>query len=222
MRKQGLLRSKRKNSADIKKLPEKKKAVLLFFTEKNEANAYEVAEALDLQYSTSHSSIQALKKDGLLLLNSTRKNEKGVMAKSYRLSSKGVYYSIYLKPTWREKIVVAEKWTDFIKPHFVDWLTFIGALSDPQIEKTINTQIGFSLSVDDVGFFLDVFDDFFFTLQMVPEMVIFPETRTKIIELAKSYPRIKNELLNGLKEQNKWAEEDLEKQIKIQQDLERL
>ena len=212
---------RKRDSNAMPKLPEKKKTVLLFFAEKDEANAYEVSEKCSLQYSTAHSSVKALEKDGLLRLKLEKINEKGVPTKVYGLTTKGAYWSIYSVSTWHEKILFAEKWQRLLKPNVVEWLKFIETLSDTRIEETLNTQIGLSVSYSDLDFFIDVIDDFFFAMVILPEMIIFHETYSKVMQRIQSYPRIKEILLKNLEEQIAWSKEDIEKQIRIKAEFEK-
>lgn len=203
-------------------LAEMKEKVLLYIAENGETNIYRIGEHCKIGYSTAHGSIKALEQQGLVQLMSARKNEKGVIAKSYGLTAKGLYYAIYKQSPWHEKIRVAEKSKDLLKPNVLEWLNFIETINDAHIEEAINNQISATLSYSDPLYFIDVIDDFFFATIIIPEMIIYHESYCKIMKIIQCYPRIKSILLKDLEEQIAWAKEDLRKQSIMQEEFEKL
>ncbi len=206
----------------VSELSDRKKTALLFFAEKGEANIYKLSEECKMRYSTGHSSVKALEKEGFVRLKSEKKNEKGVTAKVYGLTTKGLYRCIYAMSTWHKKILIAEKWQSLLKPNVLEWMKFIETLNDSNIEKTINEQIGSFLSYcNDAGFFIDVVDESFFDA-FLAAMIDFDETYNKVMHEIGSYPRIKERLLRNLEEDITWREEDVKKYRMMKARLEKL
>ena len=222
MRCESFKEMKRRNINNVPELPDKKKTVLLFFANKGEANAYEVSEACGLEYSTAHSSVKALEKEGALQLKSEKINEKGVTAKEYGLTTKGVHRCLCAKLTWHEKVVIVEKRQSLLKPNVLEWMKFIEALNDSNIEEMVSSNIGSFLKVcKDMGYFIDVIDESSFDA-VLATMIDFDETYAKVMRIIGSFPRLKERLLKVLGEDIVWREEDLNRYRRIKAEFEKL
>jgi len=221
MRRDSIKNMMERYSKALPELPDRKKKVLLFFAEKGEANIYKVSEDCDMRYSTAHSSVKALEKEGFVRLKSEEINEKGVTAKVYGLTTKGLHRSIYAMSTWHEKIVIAEKWQSLLNPNVLEWMKFIEVLKDPNVEKMVSDQIGSFLSCcNDAGFFIDVVDESFFDA-VLATMIDFDETNSKVMRKIGSYPRIKERLLKLLEEDIAWRQEDVKRYSMIKAGFEK-
>lgn len=99
----------------LAELPDRKKKVLLFFAEKGEANSYKVSEDCKMQYSTTHSSVKALEKEGFVRLKSEKINEKGVTAKVYTLTLKGLCKAFTVSDAlWLKIDVIIDRWSGLL------------------------------------------------------------------------------------------------------------
>jgi len=206
----------------VPKLADRKKTVLRFVARMGEANIYQISEECKIRYSTAHSSVESLKKEGLLQLKSKILNKKGVPATFYGLTPKGLHRSIFDLPTWHEKIVIAEKWQDLLNPNVIEWMKFIEALNDQKTQEMVNTDIGsFLCCSDDLGFFVDVINDIFFDA-LLATMIEFNETYSKVMRTIGSFPRLKERLLKLLEQDIAWREEDLEKHRMMKAEFEKL
>lgn len=214
-------------------LPVMKERVLLSFAENGEMNIYQISKLCEMGYSTAHSSIKALEKDDLVQLVSTKENEKGVIAKSYDLTVKGVYQAITAKSPWREKIAVAEKRKELLGQNFLDWMKFIRALDDAEIEENVNTQIGYSITGYSAPTFLqlryssphiydDSIDDVLFDVTILTRMTTQKDVLGKVLNAVENYPAIKNKLQKLVEEQIRWEKDDLNKLETIKAELEQL
>ena len=213
---------KRKNVNTVQELPDRKKTVLLFFAGKDEANSYEVSQGCEFMYSTAHSSVKALEKEGAIQLRSQKINEKGVIAKGYALTTKGVHRCLCAKLTWHEKVVIVDKWQRLLKPNVSEWMKFIEALNDPSIEEMVSSNIGGFLKVStDMGFFIDVIDESSFDAILVT-MIDSNETYTKVMSVIGRFPRLKERLLKLFEEEIAWREEDLNKHRRIKAEFEKI
>ena len=124
--------------------------------------------------------------------------------------------------TWHERILVAEKHQDLLKPNVLEWMKFIETLNDPNIEEIVNQQIGSFFSWDDPDFFIEAIDDFFFDTLIMTEMISSRETFGKIMREICNHPHIKEKLLKNLEEYIEWCEEDLEKHRVMKAEFEKL
>lgn len=222
MQREGLKKMKRRNVSTISELPDRKKTVLLFFADKDQANAYEVSESCGLEYSTAHSSVKALEKEGALQLKSQEINEKGVIAKAYALTTKGVHRCLCAKLTWHEKVVIVDKWQRLLNPNVSEWMKFIEALNDSNIEEMVSSNIGGFLKVStDMGYFIDVIDESSFDAILVT-MIDFDGTYAKVMRVIGSFPRLKERLLKLLEEEIALREEDLNRHRKIKAEFEKI
>jgi predicted transcriptional regulator len=213
---------KRRNIYSIPELPDKKKTVLLFFADKGEANTYEVSEACNLEYSTAHSSVKALEKESSLRLKSEKLNEKGVTAKTYEITTKGVHRCLCAKLPWHEKVIIVEKRQSLLMPTVLEWMKLIEALDDSNIEEMVSSNIsGFLKVSEDMGHFLDVIDESSFDAVLVT-MIDFDGTYAKVMRVIGSFPRLKERLLKLLEQDISWREEDLQRYRRIKAELERL
>ena len=214
-------------------LPVKKERVLLCFAENGEMNTYQISKLCEIGYSTAHSSIKALEKDDLVQLASIKTNEKGVIAKSYDLTVKGVYQAITTKSPWREKIAIAEKRKELLGQNFLDWMKFIQALNDAEIEENVNTQLGYSITGYSAPTFLQLrynsphiydysIDDILFDVTILTRMTTQKDVLDKVLTSVENYPAIKNKLQKLIEEQIQWEKEDLNKLETIKAELEQL
>ena len=213
---------KQRNIYSIPELPEKKKKVLLFFADKGEANAYEVSGACKLQYSTTHSSVKALEKEGALRFRSEEINEKGVVAKTYEITTEGVHRCLCADLLWHEKVEIVEKQQNLLMPNVSEWMKFIESLNDPNTEEMVSSNIGGFLKVcKDQGYFIDCLDDSFFDAVLVT-MISFDETYTKAMSVIGSFPRLKEKLLKLIEDDIVWRQEYCKKYIRIKAEIEKL
>ena len=202
----------------VPELPDKKKTVLLFFADKGKANAYEISEGCGLEYSTAHSSVKALEKEGALHLKSEKINEKGVTAKEYALTTKGVHRCLCAKLTWHEKVAIVEKWQSILNPNVLEWMKFIEAVNDSNVEEMVSSNISLYLSgCNDIGYFIDVIDESSF--DAVLATMIDLNMYSKIMQIIGNFPRIKDRLLKLLEEDISWREEDLKRYRMIKAEL---
>ena len=136
------IKRKQKLSSNTQtELPVMKKKVLLCFAENDEMNIYKVAKLCGIGYSTAHSSIKSLEKEGFVQLKSEKINEKGVTAKEYGLTTKGVHRCLCAKLSWHEKVVIVEKQQSLLKPNVLEGMKFIEALNDSHIEELVSSNI---------------------------------------------------------------------------------
>jgi predicted transcriptional regulator len=202
--------------------PPMKAKVLLCFAKNGELNIYQISKLCDMGYSTAHSSIKTLEKDDLVQLVSTKENEKGVIAKSYDLTVKGVYQAITAKSPWREKIAIAEKRKELLGQNFLDWMKFIRALNDADIEKDVNSNIGYSITGYSAPTFLqlrygspriynDSIDDVLFDVTILTRMTTQKDVLDKVLNAVEKYPAIKNKLQKLVEEQIRWEKDELNK-----------
>lgn len=195
----------------------KKKEILQYIAQNGESNIYKISEKCKITYSTVHASIQALEKEGLIRLESRTKNVKKAQTTIYGLTAKGVYQTVFDLPTWKEKIVIVEKWQHLLNRHVLEWMKFIGDLDDKETEEQVNSQIGYDLTFKPTGAFMglafdfgpiDLIDETFFEAT-ISAMMVFPNSETKILSIIDKYPRIKKILLALLNEDIKFRENDL-------------
>ena len=213
-------------------LSEMKEKVLFCFAENGEMNIYKVGKRCGIGYSTAHSSIKALEKEGLVRLTSARKNEKGVIAKSYDLTVKGVYQAIVAKSSWNEKVAIAEKRKQLLRQNFLDWMKFIQDLNNADIEKEVNTQIGYSIRSCSAPTLLelryrqpyidDSIDDILFDLTILSRMTIQENVLSNVLNVIEKHPSIKNKLQKQIEEQIRSYEDDLKKLAIIKAKFEKL
>lgn len=209
-------------SDTVPELANRKKTVLLFFAKNGKANIYRIEKECKIRYSTAHSSIKSLEKEGLVQLKSKEINKKGVPATIYGLTTKGLHRAIFELPIWQEKIAVAEKWQRLLNPNVVEWMKFIEALNDPRTEEMVNSQIGGFLNCsDDLGFFVDAIDDLYFDA-LLATMIDFDDSYKIVMEKIASFPRILKRLPKLIKEDMAWREEDLKRYRRIKEELEKL
>ena len=208
-----------------------KEKVLLRFAECGELNIYQISKDCKIGYSTAHSSIKVLEKDGFVRLRSARKNEKGVIAKSYDLTAKGVYQAIFAKSSWSEKIKIAEKRKNLLGQNFLDWMKFIQELNNGDVEKQVITQIGYCVSDNSTPSLLelrysspyryfDSVDDSLFDLTILTKMITEKDIRENILNVIEKYPSIKNKLQKLIEEQIQWDKDDLKKLEMIKAEFE--
>lgn len=222
MRHDNIKKKLKKESNAVPELANRKKTVLLFIAKTGNVNIYQISEDCNLRYSTAHSSVKSLEKEGLVRLESAIKNEKGVPATLYGLTTKGLHRSIFDLPTWHEKTLIAEKWQTLLNPNVIEWMKFIEALNDPKTEEMVNSQIGSFLNCsDDLDFFVDVIDDPFFDA-LLATMIDFDGSYTAVMQTLVNFPRIKQRLPRLLEEDIKWQEEDLERRRRIKAEIEKL
>ena len=222
MKHDNITKKVKKESNAVPELANRKKTVLLFLARTGNVNIYQISEDCGLRYSTAHSSVKSLEKEGLVRLYSAVKNEKGVTATLYGLTTKGLHRSIFDLPTWHEKTLIAEKWESLLNPNVLEWMRFIEALGDSKAEEMVNSQIGSFLNYsNDLGFFVDVIDDLFFDA-ILATMIDFVDSYTTVMQTLTSFPRIKERLPRLLEEDIKWQEEDLERRKKIKAEIEKL
>jgi hypothetical protein len=186
-----------------------KEKVLLLIAENGETNIYQVGEQCQIGYSTAHSSIKALEKQGLIKLRSAHKNAKGVIAKSYGVTTKGIYQSIYAKSIWLEKVTLAEKNKSLVGNSFLEWMKFIQLLNNSEIEHEVNTQIGYyandnsnpSLLELQAGntFLMNEFSDALFDLIILTAMITNNVVLSDILKIIEKYTTIKNKLKRQIK-----------------------
>jgi predicted transcriptional regulator len=227
------IKRKQKPSGNTQiELPAMKEKALLRFAECGELNIYQISKDCKMGYSTAHSSIKALEKDGLLRLKSASKNEKGVIAKSYDLTAKGVYQAIVAKSSWSEKIKIAERRKKLLGQNFLDWMKFIQDLNSADIEKQVIAQIGYCVSdsltpsllelrYSSPHRYFDSVDDSLFDLTILTEMITQKDIRENILNVSEKYPSIKNKLQKLIEEQIQWDKDDLEKLEMIKAEFER-
>jgi hypothetical protein len=159
---------KQRNIYSIPELPDKQKKVLLFFANIGEANTYEVSAACELQYSTAHSSVKALEKEGTLQFKSEEINKKGVVAKNYAITTAGVHRCLCASLPWHDKVEIVEKQQNLLNPNVLEWMKFLEALDDQNTEEMVSSNIGGFLQVSkDMGYFVDSIDDSFFDAVVV-------------------------------------------------------
>jgi predicted transcriptional regulator len=214
------IKRKQKLRSNTLDLPAIKQKVLLYIAENGETNIYQIGEQCQIGYSTAHSSIKALEKQGLVQLRSERKNEKGVIAKSYVLTINGLYQSIYAKHYWHEKILIAEKRKDLVGKSFLEWMKLIQSLNNSEIEHEANTQIGYyanenlkpsllELQASNI-FLMDDFSDTLFDLIILTAMITNNNVLCDVLKIIESYPSIKSKL----KRQNQIYMEGLKRDMK--------
>lgn len=210
-------RAVRNKDNNVPQLAPKKKEILHYIAQNGKSNIYSISEKCGITYSTAHVSIQALQKEGFIRLESRTKNVKKALTTIYSLTAKGVYQTIFDLPTWKEKIVIVEKWQYLLNPYVLEWMKFIGDLNDDKIEEQVNSQIGYDLTFKPTGSFrglifdfgpIDTIDETFFEAT-VSAMTIFPNSQTKVLSIIDRYPRIKKILLTLLNEDIKFREDDL-------------
>jgi hypothetical protein len=207
----------RNKDNNIPQLAPKKKIILHYIAQNGKSNIYSISEDCEITYSTAHVSIQSLQKEGFVRLESRTKNVKKALTTIYGLTAKGVYQTIFDLPTWKEKIIIVEKWQHLLNPHVLEWMKFIGDLNDKKTEEQVNSQIGYDLTFKPTGSFIglafdfgpiDIIDETFFEAT-VSTMMIFPNSAAKILSIIGNYPRIKKILLVLLNEDIKFREDDL-------------
>ena len=108
------------------------------------------------------------------------------------------------------------------KPNVLEWMKFIEALNDSNIEEMVSSNIGGFLKVSkDMGYFIDVIDESSFDAVLVT-MIDFDETYAKVMRIIGSFPRIKARLLKLLEQDIAWRAEDLEKKRAMKARFEKL
>jgi predicted transcriptional regulator len=213
-------------------LPAMKEKVLLCFAENGEMNIYQISQLCEIGYSTAHSSIKALERKRLVRLKSASKNEKGVIAKSYDLTAKGIYQAIVAKSSWNEKTAIAEKRKKLLGQNFLDWLKFIQDLNDKGIEKQVNTQIGYCIGDYSTPSLLelrysspyrydDSVDDSLFDLTILTKIITQNNVLGNILNVIEKYPSIKKKLQKLIEEQIQWDKDDLKKLEMIKAEFEK-
>jgi predicted transcriptional regulator len=214
----------RKNRTD---LPEKMQQALLFVADYGESNIYRVKGSCNMGYSTAHNSMKTLENEGFIRLTAVRKNEKGVMAKYYGLTLKGLYHSIYAKSPWHEKVVLAEKRKELAHENFLTWMKFIEALNNPEIEKDINKQ--FSNAATTSFLFEHPFgarqyyselDDSIFDLTVMTTLIVNPHFLDRFLAVISNFLSIKTKIHKLITEQMVAYQDDLKKLETIQNGLE--
>jgi hypothetical protein len=75
-------------------LSEKQIQVLKFLAENGPKNAYQVKHNTDMPYSTVHNAVKDMLRQQFILLHAETKNIKGVSAKDYRLTLKGLLVAL--------------------------------------------------------------------------------------------------------------------------------
>lgn len=221
-KRQTLRKIKRRRINKLPELPDKKKAVLLFFANNEAANAYRVSEACGFEYSTAHSSIKALSKEGFLQLADVKINEKGVTAKEYKITARGIHRCLCINTPWHDKVLIVKKWQRKLNPNVSEWMEFIEALNDPRTEEMFSSNVSIFLSGSmDLGYFLDVIDESSFDALLVVS-VDFPSTHEKVMSVIGRFPRIRERLLKLIEEDNKWRKEDFEQHTNLLSELKAL
>ncbi len=208
----------RNKDNNVPQLAPKKKEILHYIAQTGNSNIYSISEECEITYSTTHVSIQSLQTEGFIRLKSRTKNVKRALTTIYGLTAKGIYQTIFDLPTWKEKIVIVEKWQHLLNPHVLEWMKFIGDLNDKKTEEQVNSQIGYNLTFKPTGSFMglafdfgpiDIIDETFFEAT-ISAMMIFPHSAATILSIVGNYPRIKKILLALLNEDIKFREDDLE------------
>ena len=216
--------NQQKNRAE---LPEKMKQALLFIADNSESNIYRVKERCMMGYSTAHNSIKALENEGFIRLTGARKNEKGVMAKYYGLTLKGLYQSIYVKSPWHEKVALAEKRKELVHENFLTWMRFIEALNNPEVEKDINNQFS-NLATTSFLFespfssrqYYSELDDSIFDLTVMTTLIVNPLFLDRFLAVISNFPSIRTKIHKLITEQTVAYQDDLKKLETIQKGLE--
>jgi len=92
-------------------LPLRQIQVLKFIAENGPASAYQIMLRIKMPYATSQKSVKDLERQQFILLHEERKNEKGMNAKIYRLTLKGLLVAL---SEGVDLSRCADKWADLL------------------------------------------------------------------------------------------------------------
>jgi hypothetical protein len=194
------LRIPSKQPKNRAQLPDKMRQALVFIAENKRANIYQVKENCAMGYSTAHSSIKTLETEGSIRLLSEEKNSKGVMAKIYGITLKGLYQAIYVKSSWEEKVALIEKRKDLVHENFITWMKFIGAFNISEIENEINNRIADEANVSflfEIPFYNHYYpdlDDALFDLTILTKLIVEPGFLDVFLVKISNFPSIRTKI----------------------------
>ncbi|MEM3357208.1 MAG: MarR family winged helix-turn-helix transcriptional regulator [Candidatus Bathyarchaeia archaeon] len=144
--------------------------VLIYLAKNGEANIYNIMKGTGLTYSTVHKSVKQLSELYLIRQTAEVKNEKGVTAKVYEITTSGLVAALASEKIWKEAEQVISLWSKKAPLTLKKWKHFTEYGLGEAIKQIITRIANETLGRIVIGgksepadmLFAKIFDDFFF------------------------------------------------------------